>query len=282
MGLGPTVDYLSVFCRGDYIGLVVHQTMDPDFFVEDTALTRTITQQMAADIDRQLLAAGQTGCAFEGEGTTASSPAGSADNGGGGIPWPPIIIGAGAVAAGGATVAARRRRPASGSGTLAEAPECVGLRDELAALKGRYSQLQEQVSFRNNRLARIVEARERIELVQEQISALRAQVGVENIGGASSDTHTAISMATGAGALRAEAAREAAEIAAEQAVWRARVQRLLGQAAVGRAECRRCCRGRGGASSPRAGRGEQRHRRARGNRRFCWPLQRPEPSRAAP
>ncbi len=229
MGLGPTVDYLSVFCRGDYIASVGHQTMEPDAFPEDTALTRSITQAMASDIDHKLVDDGQSGCAFENTAVPARPGANRSDGGGGGVPWPPIVIGAGAAAAA-ATAVATRRRPAS-SASPAQPSPCTQLGAELEVLQGRYTQLQQLVAHRNNRLARVVEARRLVETARAQIAELEAALGVPNVGGTSSDLHTGISVSTGVGALRAESARQMAERAAERAALDGRLQRLFGGAA---------------------------------------------------
>lgn len=175
-GSGTDV-YGAYFLDGPYFVSVEHTVMDPDFFVEDTTLTRTLTEALARAIDAKMDAAGVG--APVGSATSpppVAPPAGAGDGlptggsaDGGGVPIG-IIAGVVVIGIGGAavTVNVLRRRPARpGSPDLTDAPRCW---DEVAAIDDAAGRLErERDDLRRAR----DDARRRIEAIRRALEAER-------------------------------------------------------------------------------------------------------------
>ncbi|MCZ7528477.1 MAG: hypothetical protein M5U14_20165 [Acidimicrobiia bacterium] len=146
--------YGAYFLKGPYSVSVEHQTMDPDFFAEDTARTRALTETLARAIDSMMddagidagVGAGSSG-GPEGGVTPPSgsggvtSPASSDD--GGNVPLGPIVGTTVVVVAGTAVVInVLRRRPPTRTGRPGEPGDVPRCWEEVSALDDATTRLE--------------------------------------------------------------------------------------------------------------------------------------------
>lgn len=165
--------YGAYFLKGPYYVSVEHTVMDPDFFVEDTALTKALTEILARAIDTSMEAAGVGASAGDSGVGIAPPPGGgtgSAGDSDDGTPVGPIVATTVVVLGGAAvTINVLRRRPRQPRAPRGDATptRCWG---EVAAIDEAADRLDRELDeLRRARDA----ARDRIERIGRAIDAER-------------------------------------------------------------------------------------------------------------